>query len=117
MAGWLVVGACVVDSDEVLDSDGVGDLLGSNVAGVVAGVVSRRADSDEAEEVVGLVEFNEVKGGVDLVESAAVVTTEVGKMELFGAVVELSLALHCMPCRRVPNTMSVHEIAIFIQSV
>lgn len=76
-----MVGACVVDSDGVLDSDGVGDLLGSNVAGVVAGVVSgvvaRRADSGEAEEVVGLVELNEVRERVD---SAAVVTTEVGKM-------------------------------------
>lgn len=87
----LVVGACVVDSGE---EDGVEDF---NEVSVVTGVV----DSNEAEEVVGLVELNEVRGTVDLVESAVVATT-VDKVVPFKAAVELSLALHCMPCRRVP---------------
>lgn len=107
----------LVGSDEasvvasVEDSDGAGvvtDLLGSDEMSVVVSV----ADSDGAEEVVGLVELSVIRGTVALVAS-----TVVGRVIPFEAVVELSLTLHCMPCRRVPNTTSVHEIAIFSPSV
>lgn len=116
----LVVGgaACVVESGEedgvpglvgsdeasvvvsVADSDGAGgvaDLLGSNEMSVVVSV----ADTSEAEEVVGL-ELDVIRETVGLVESAVVAFTVVGRVVPFEAVVELSLALHCMPCRRVP---------------
>ncbi len=87
----------------VADSDGAGgvtDLLGSNEMSVVVSV----ADSDGAEEVEGLVELSVIRGTVALVESAVVASTLVGRVIPFEAVVELSLTLHCMPCRRVPMT-------------
>lgn len=116
----LVVGGAVDSGEE----DGAPGLVGSDEASVVvsvedsdgAGVVTNVlscdemsvvvsvADSDEAEEVVGLVELSVIRGTVALVESAVVASTVVGKVVPFEAVVELSLALHCMPCRRVPMT-------------
>lgn len=114
----LVVGGAVDSGEE----DGAPGLVGSDEASVVvsvedsdgAGVVTNVlscdemsvvvsvADSDEAEEVVGLVELSVIRGTVALVESAVVASTVVGKVVPFEAVVEL--ALHCMPCRRVPMT-------------
>lgn len=105
-----------VDSDEVSvvasvveanETEVVMGLVDTNEVSVVACVV----DANETEEVVGLVDTNgvsvvdsnEAEGVVGLVEYAVVAFTVVSRRVPFEAVVVSSLALHSMPCRRVPK--------------
>lgn len=96
----------VVESVEGLADSTVESVVVSvvdpNVVGRVGDVVDRAED---------IVDPNDLRGVVAFVESS------VGAFTVEPVTLLESSALHCMPCRRAPNTMSVHEIAIFSPSV
>ncbi len=112
-SGEVSVGVSAVDANEaeevvaLVDTNEVGVAVSAVDANNEVGVGASAVDANEAEEVAALVDTNEVGVGAsaeDANEAEEVMELSVMSrgVPFEAVVVSLSLALHRMPCRRVP---------------